>query len=44
MNVDHRLKVSQWLVTVFPPVRLEENAVDLFKINDTGLVADGFDE
>ena len=32
------------LVTVFPPVGLDEDAVDLFEVHDAGLVADGFDE
>ena len=32
------------LVTVFPPMGLDEHAVDLFEVHDAGLVADGFDE
>jgi hypothetical protein len=32
------------LITVFPPVGLDEDAVDLFEIDNAGLVADGFDE
>ena len=32
------------MVTVFSPVRLEEDAVDLFEVHDAGLVAHGFDE
>src|SRR6266511_2696447 len=31
-------------VTVFPPVGLDEDAVDVFEVHDTGLVAHGFDE
>ena len=32
------------LVTVFSPVGLDEDAVDLFEVHDAGLVAHGFDE
>src|SRR5512139_1915210 len=32
------------LITVFPPVGLDEDAVDLLEIHDAGLVAHGFDE
>jgi len=31
-------------VMVFSPMRLNEDAVDLFEINGAGLIADGFDE
>src|SRR5438552_1015009 len=31
-------------VTVFPPIRLNEDAVDLLEIHDTGLIAHRFDE
>ena len=31
-------------VTVFPPMRLNEDAVDLLEINDAGLVAHRFNE
>ena len=31
-------------VAVFAPVRLNENAVDLFEIDDADLIAHGFDE
>ena len=34
----------EWVVTVFSPVGLDEDAVDLFKVDNTGLIADGFDE
>src|SRR6266404_9109025 len=32
------------VVTVFPPVGLEEHPIDLLEIDDTGLVAHRFDE
>lgn len=32
------------MVTVFTPVGLDEDAIDLFKVHDAGLVTDGFDE
>ena len=32
------------MVTVFSPVGLNEDVVDLFEVHDAGLVADGFDE
>ena len=32
------------LVTVFSPMRLNEDAVDLFEVDDAGQVTDGFDE
>jgi len=35
---------GEGLVTVFPPVGLYEDAVDLFKIDDACLIAHGFDE
>jgi hypothetical protein len=31
-------------IAVFPPVGLNENAVDVFEVHDAGLVAHGFDE
>lgn len=36
--------LGEGLVTVFPPVGLDEHAVDLFEVHDAGLVADRFDE
>ena len=36
--------LDKGLVTVFSPVGLDEDAVDLFEIDDAGLVAHGFDE
>src|SRR5665213_1577086 len=35
---------SEGLVTVFPPVGLDEDPVDLLQINDAGLVTYGLDE
>ena len=32
------------MVTVFSPMGLDEDTVDLLEVDDTGLVADGFDE
>ena len=32
------------MITVFSPVGLDEDAVDLFEVHDAGLVAHGFDE
>jgi hypothetical protein len=40
---DH-LVLLNGLVTVFSPVGLDEDAIDLLEVHDTGLVADGFDE
>jgi len=39
-----RVELSDGLVTVFPPMGLDEDAVDLFEVHNAGLVADGFDE
>src|ERR1017187_6306311 len=39
-----RVDLSEGLVTVFPPMGLDEDAVDLFEVYNAGLVADGFDE
>ena len=39
-----RTFLSNGLVTVFSPVGLDEDAVDLFEVHDAGLVADGFDQ
>jgi len=36
VNVHHWLKISESRITVFPPVRLKENALDLFEFNDAG--------
>jgi hypothetical protein len=38
------LCLGEGLVTVFSPVGLDEDAVDLFEVHDAGLVTDGFDE
>jgi len=32
------------LVTIFSPVGLDEDVVDLLEVDDAGLIADGFDE
>ncbi len=39
-----RTFLSDGLVTVFSPIGLNEDAIDLFEIHDAGLVANGFDE
>ena len=36
--------LDDWVVTVFSPVGLNEDAVDLFEIDDAGLIPDGFNE
>ena len=41
---DQRGVLGDGLVTVFSPVGLNEDTVDLFEVHDAGLVADGFDE
>ena len=42
---DSRLDlVLERIVTVFSPVGLDEDAIDLFEIHDADLVANGFDE
>lgn len=41
---DQRGPLSEGLVTVFSPMRLNEDTVDLLEVHDAGLVADGFDE
>jgi len=38
------LVLCDGLVTVFAPMGLDEHAVDLFEIDDAGLIADGLDE
>ena len=38
------MSLWEWMVTVFPPVGLNEDAVDLLEVHDAGLVANGFDE
>jgi len=38
------LALREGLVTVFSPVGLDEDAVDLFEVDDAGLVAHGFDQ
>jgi len=41
---DQRGPLGDGLVTVFTPVGLDEDAVDVFEVHDAGLVADGFNE
>jgi hypothetical protein len=36
--------VGEGLVTVFPPVGLDEHAIDLFEVHDAGLVAHRLDQ
>src|SRR4029077_14793356 len=36
--------LEEWVVTVFSPVRLKEDTVDLLEVDEASLVADGFDE
>jgi hypothetical protein len=38
------LVLGEWMVTVFPPVGLDEHAIDWFEVHDAGLVAHRFDE
>ena len=38
------MHLGERLVTLFPPVGLDEDAVGLFDVHDAGLVADGSDE
>ena len=39
-----REELSEGLVTVFSPVGLDEDAVDVREVHDAGLGADGFNE
>jgi hypothetical protein len=39
-----RVDLSDGLVTVFPPMGLNQDAVDLFEVHNAGLVANDFDE